>query len=172
MQLGLASVPRLLWSGGFSVSLSTERTLSAASASSCGAALHLSPRGLTLKLRVQRHGQKLQLPLYLAALTSAPLLGRWAIAVAALLLGMRKAAVEPRKRRRRARAAAAAAEEREGEARQGVDGRAAAAAEARLMGREAAQRAQAEGQCAPPHPRSRPTRPPLAPSTRTLCPPA
>ena len=57
MQLGVASLPRLLMADGFSASISTERTLSAHSASSCGVALQLSPRGLTLKLRLQRHGQ-------------------------------------------------------------------------------------------------------------------
>ena len=138
MQLGVASLPRLLMADGFSASISTERTLSAHSASSCGVALQLSPRGLTLKLRLQRHGQvrvtirvrvratlrvrvpnpnpnpnpdpnldpspdpnqKLQLPLYLAAACTAPLLGRWALAAAAALLGARKAIIEPRKRRR------------------------------------------------------------------------
>ena len=76
VQLGVASLPRLLMADGFSVSLSTERTISAHSASSCGVALQLSPRGLTLKLRLQRHGQKLQLPLYLATVCTAPLFGR------------------------------------------------------------------------------------------------
>ena len=74
-----------------------------------------------------------------------PRLGRWSLAAAAALLAARKAVVEPSKRRRRARAAEAV--DAEGEAREAVDARAAAVAEARLMAREAAQRAQAEVQC-------------------------
>ena len=49
-----------------SLTLATERAISLESGSRFGIALSISPRGIDLKLRIQRHNQRLLVPLHIA----------------------------------------------------------------------------------------------------------
>lgn len=62
----LSKVTLFVGSDASSLTLLTERTLNRASCSAVGLALHLSPRGFSLKLRMERFGHRLLVPVYLA----------------------------------------------------------------------------------------------------------
>ena len=130
--------------GGFSVTLSTERSLSVTSASAGGVALQLSQRGLMIKLRVQRHGHRLLFPIYLAA-TPTPLDLLLATALPAALGRFgRSVLLPPLRRRARLKAAKERENDEQTEAQRAHAARRAAATEARLLERDAAARAREE----------------------------
>ena len=130
-----------------SLTLATERAISLESGSRFGIALSISPRGIDLKLRIQRHNQRLLVPLHIADSATAVIALMAAAVPAALLAAARVAVVEPRKRRVGAEEAEAAGKEEVAAARTAADARRLAAAEARLISREAAQRALEERAC-------------------------
>ena len=130
--------------GSFSLTLSTDRAISLASSSALGVGLQLSERGLVLKLRLQRHQQRLVLPIYLLASPSRRELMLVAAAPAAALAAARRFLVEPlRARRKRKQARREAAEAKAAEAK-AEESRRQALAERRLLERDAAARAAEE----------------------------
>ena len=130
--------------GTFSITLSTERALSLTSASAVGIALQLSNRGLMTKLRIQRHGHRLLLPIYLAA-SPSPYDLVTACSLPLSIGALSKYCVVRPLRARRSRKEKHADEKATKEASErAAQGRRSAAAEARLLEREAAARAREE----------------------------
>ena len=131
--------------GQFSVTFSTERAISLTSASAVGIALQLSQRGLMTKLRIQRHNHRLLLPIYLVSypywsieLLMSLLVPATSIALAKITL------LKPLKARRALKAKGEAEKMEKLKTEEAAANRRAAAAEARLLEKEAAGRAREE----------------------------
>ena len=130
--------------GELSLTLSTERALSLTSASAVGIALQFSQRGLMTKLRIERHGHRLVLPIYLAASPSLrELLAASAVPAAIGTLSKRLVVAPIRARRRLKASREETRRQLEAEAAE-AEARRAAAAEARLLEQEAAKSAREE----------------------------
>ena len=132
--------------GSFSLTLSTERSLSLTSASTVGIGVSLSQRGLVTKLRLERHGHRLNLPIFLASSPSPRELAQCLSLPAALVAFSRTALVNPLRLRRRVKEARQAKKEAETLRMAAAIERKSRAAEARLLEKDAAQRAREEAE--------------------------
>ncbi|KAL1495794.1 hypothetical protein AB1Y20_016655 [Prymnesium parvum] len=124
--------------------LSTERIISSSSNSAFGAALQYSSRGVLLKLRLQRYGQRLIVPIFLAV-SPSPLQLLCASGLPALAgSAIRRGVIDRLRQRRRLREAAEKAREEDAASASVASALRQAELDAQLLHRDATHRAHEE----------------------------